>query len=179
MGVEYSPIRVSTIKPQKKLTFDLHIRFKEQFLLYLKVGEAVDRDKLKKLKKQKVARFFIDSNDEEKYQHYLDDLLDAAVSDKNMAASDRADIVSGAAKNAVEEMRENPGSKKAYKATEKASKGIIDVVKNNKRAIMLFLIQRNDCKKFRIAEEIDSIYKKNIVKAKKAGVEILCYSCSL
>ena len=131
MGVEYSPIRVSTIKPQKKLTFDLHIRFKEQFLLYLKVGEAVDRDKLKKLKKQKVARFFIDSNDEEKYQHYLDDLLDAAVTDKNMAASDRADIVSGAAKNAVEEMRENPGSKKAYKATEKASKGIIDVVKNN------------------------------------------------
>jgi sugar fermentation stimulation protein A len=43
---------------------------------------------------------------------------------------------------------------------------------------MLFLIQRNDCKKFRIAEEIDSIYKKNIVKAKKAGVEILCYGCS-
>ncbi|MDC0253661.1 hypothetical protein OAK75_02095 [Bacteriovoracales bacterium] len=131
MSVEYSPIRVSTIKPQKELTFNLHIRFKEQFLLYLKVGEAVDRDKLKKLKKQKVARFFIDSNDEEKYQHYLDDLLDAAVSDKNMSATDRADIVSGAAKNAVEEMRENPSSKKAYKATEKASKSIIEVVKNN------------------------------------------------
>jgi sugar fermentation stimulation protein A len=54
----------------------------------------------------------------------------------------------------------------------------MDVVKKNKRAIMLFLIQRNDCKKFRIAEEIDSIYKKNIVKAKNAGVEIVCYSCS-
>jgi HD-GYP domain-containing protein (c-di-GMP phosphodiesterase class II) len=131
VSVEYSPIRVSTIKPQKSLTFDLHIRFKEQFLLYLKVGEAVDRDKLKKLKKQKVARFFIDSNDEEKYQSYLDDLLDAAVTDKNMAANDRADIVSGAAKNAVEEMRENPASKKAFKATEKASKSIIEVVKNN------------------------------------------------
>ena len=36
----------------------------------------------------------------------------------------------GQLKNAVEEMRENPGSKKAYKATS-ASKGIIDVVKNN------------------------------------------------
>ena len=65
--------------------------------------------------------------------------------------------------------------------TERGSKHLlelIDVVKKNKRAIMLFLIQRNDCKKFRIAEEIDYIYKKNIVKAKKAGVEILCYSCS-
>jgi sugar fermentation stimulation protein A len=65
--------------------------------------------------------------------------------------------------------------------TERGSKHLlelIDVVKKKKRAIMLFLVQRNDCKKFRIAEEIDSIYKKNIIKAKKAGVEILCYSCS-
>ena len=65
--------------------------------------------------------------------------------------------------------------------TERGSKHLlelIDVVKKNKRAIMLFLVQRNDCKKFRIAEEIDSIYKKNIMKAMKAGVEILCYSCS-
>ena len=65
--------------------------------------------------------------------------------------------------------------------TERGSKHLlelIDVVKKNKRAIMLFLIQRNDCKKFRIAEEIDSIYKQNIMNAMKAGVEILCYGCS-
>ena len=65
--------------------------------------------------------------------------------------------------------------------TERGSKHLLelmDVVKKNKRAIMLFLIQRNDCKKFRIAEEIDSIYKKNIINAMKAGVEILCYDCS-
>ena len=65
--------------------------------------------------------------------------------------------------------------------TERGSKHLlelIEVVKKNKRAIMLFLVQRNDCKKFRIAEEIDPIYKKNIINAKKAGVEILCYSCS-
>ena len=54
----------------------------------------------------------------------------------------------------------------------------LEIVKKNKRAIMLFLVQRNDCKKFRIAEEIDPIYKKNIMNAMKAGVEILCYGCS-
>ena len=65
--------------------------------------------------------------------------------------------------------------------TERGSKHLlelIDVVKKDKKAIMLFLVQRNDCKKFRIAEEIDSIYKKNIMNAMKAGVEILCYGCS-
>jgi len=65
--------------------------------------------------------------------------------------------------------------------TERGSKHLlelIDVVKKKRRAIMLFLIQRDDCKKFRIAEEIDTTYKKNIINAKQAGVEILCYSCS-
>ena len=65
--------------------------------------------------------------------------------------------------------------------TERGSKHLLEliqVVKKGKRAIMLFLIQRDDCKKFRIAEEIDLIYKENIIKAINAGVEILCYSCS-
>ena len=65
--------------------------------------------------------------------------------------------------------------------TERGSKHLlelIDVVKKKRRAIMLFLVQRDDCKKFRIAEEIDTTYKKNIINAKQAGVEILCYSCS-
>ena len=65
--------------------------------------------------------------------------------------------------------------------TERGSKHLLElikVVKKGKRAIMLFLIQRDDCKKFRIAEEIDPIYKENIIKAINVGVEILCYSCS-
>ncbi len=65
--------------------------------------------------------------------------------------------------------------------TERGSKHLlelIDVVKKKRRAIMLFLVQRDDCKKFRIAEEIDTTYKKNIINAKQVGVEILCYSCS-
>ena len=42
---------------------------------------------------------------------------------------------------------------------------------------MLYLIQRDDCKYFRIAKEIDEKYNSNLKKAIKSGVEILCYSC--
>jgi sugar fermentation stimulation protein A len=65
--------------------------------------------------------------------------------------------------------------------TERGSKHLLEliqVVKSNKRAVMLFLIQRDDCTKFKVAEDIDPVYKKNIMKAIKAGVEILCYNCS-
>ena len=64
--------------------------------------------------------------------------------------------------------------------TERGSKHLKELqkIKNKKtRAIMLFLIQRDDCKYFRIAKEIDEKYNSNLKKAIKSGVEILCYNC--
>ena len=43
---------------------------------------------------------------------------------------------------------------------------------------MLFLIQRDDCKKFQIARDIDQTYYDNFKKVIKKGVEIICYNCS-
>jgi sugar fermentation stimulation protein A len=45
------------------------------------------------------------------------------------------------------------------------------------RAVMLYLVQRVDCDHFRVAEDIDPVYHKGLVSARKAGVETLCYSC--
>ena len=64
--------------------------------------------------------------------------------------------------------------------TERGSKHLKELqkIKNKKtRAIMLYLIQRDDCKYFRIAKEIDDKYNLNLKKAIKSGVEILCYNC--
>ena len=44
---------------------------------------------------------------------------------------------------------------------------------------ILYLIQREDCKSFRIAKDIDEDYKIAFVKALKTGVKILCYDCKL
>ena len=64
--------------------------------------------------------------------------------------------------------------------TERGSKHLKELkkIKNKKiRAVMLYLIQRDDCKHFRIAKEIDEKYNSNLKKAIKSGVEILCYNC--
>ena len=42
------------------------------------------------------------------------------------------------------------------------------------RAVMIYLIQRNDCKFFKIADDIDKIYANEFKKAVKAGVEVIC-----
>ena len=45
------------------------------------------------------------------------------------------------------------------------------------KAYLLFVIQREDCKKFEIAKDIDIEYANALKKAIKHNVKILCYDC--
>jgi len=54
-----------------------------------------------------------------------------------------------------------------------------DMVKLGHRAIMLYLVQRTDCARFKLARDYDPVYAKAFDKAQKTGVEMLCYATSL
>jgi HD-GYP domain-containing protein (c-di-GMP phosphodiesterase class II) len=142
--MDYSPIRIATIKPDSELPFDLHIQFKDQFIIYAKTKSQFEIEKLKKLKKQKVAKFFIDAKDENAYQDYLDKMLSAAIKDTTMASSEKAAMVDGASKNALEQMRKDPGSEQAYKKSQKATKGIIDVIRSDPGVLKNFFNAESD-----------------------------------
>jgi len=47
------------------------------------------------------------------------------------------------------------------------------------RAVMLFVAQRADCSHFRIAADCDPGYAAAFIEARNAGVEALCYACSV
>ena len=47
------------------------------------------------------------------------------------------------------------------------------------KSYILYLIQREDCKSFRIAKDIDEDYKIALDKALKKGVKIICYDCKI
>ena len=51
--------------------------------------------------------------------------------------------------------------------------------KEGYQSYILYLIQRDDCDSFKIAEDIDKKYKDAFNKAIKSGVKILCYDCKL
>ncbi len=53
------------------------------------------------------------------------------------------------------------------------------VVKQGMRAIVLYVVQRNDCNYFAVADNIDNVYSQTVVQAKRAGVEFLCYRCHI
>jgi sugar fermentation stimulation protein A len=47
------------------------------------------------------------------------------------------------------------------------------------RAVMLYVIQRDDCSAFDAAADIDPAYARGLVAAAQAGVEVLCYACDI
>ncbi len=53
------------------------------------------------------------------------------------------------------------------------------MVAEGHRAVMLYLVQRADADRFALAGDIDPAYAAAFAKAKAAGVEMLCYRCSV
>ena len=66
--------------------------------------------------------------------------------------------------------------------TSRGTKHLFELIKAKKKgyqSYIFYLIQREDCDFFRIANDIDDEYKIAFDKALKSGVKILCYDCKL
>jgi len=66
--------------------------------------------------------------------------------------------------------------------TARGTKHLVELermVKSGARAVMLYVIQREDCDRFTIAGDIDPEYAQTLKVAKSSGVECLAYACIL
>ncbi len=54
-----------------------------------------------------------------------------------------------------------------------------DVAETGGRAVMFYLVQRQDCDAFAVASDIDPAYARALERARSRGVEALCYCCKL
>ena len=66
--------------------------------------------------------------------------------------------------------------------TSRGLKHIKELLKAKKKGFQIYLfyvIQRDDCKEFRIAKDIDNEYYENYKLAKKSGVKFIAYNCKV
>lgn len=56
---------------------------------------------------------------------------------------------------------------------------LADMVRAGHRAVVVYVIQRGDCRRFRVARDLDPRYHRALEAARRAGVEVLCYACDV
>lgn len=133
--MDFTPLRITTIKPNRALTFDLYIYFKDQYLCYSKRGDILFEEKYQKLRSQQIAKFFITEADEVNYQKFLDNLLSETLNSDTTTVDEKVTMVEGTATSAVERMQKDPKSESAYRMTESAAKSLRQVVLGNPDAL--------------------------------------------
>jgi sugar fermentation stimulation protein A len=56
---------------------------------------------------------------------------------------------------------------------------LASMVAQGHRAVMVYLVQRTDCARFRLAGDLDPAYGVAFERAHAAGVEAICYDCAI
>lgn len=58
-------------------------------------------------------------------------------------------------------------------------KEMSNMVAAGNRSVMVYVVQREDCDHFRLADDIDPDYAEAFAAARSAGVEAICYRCKI
>ena len=127
----YLPIRVSTLKSDIKLGFDVYIQLPHKLLLYARGLDDIEAHRIKYLKGKKVRKLFINDNEENKYQEYIDRCLSEAMQDSSISLEEKAGLVVGSGEATAERIFEDPHSKKSYDAAQSTATNLINVLGQN------------------------------------------------
>lgn len=129
--MSYLPIRVSTLKSEVQLGFDVYVQLPHKILLYARGDDDIEDHRIKYLKGKKVRKLYITDSQEAKYQDYIDRCLNEAMNDDSVTLEEKADLVVGAGEATAERIYEDPHSKKSYDAAQNTASNLISVLAQN------------------------------------------------
>ncbi len=143
-GKSYTPVRITTIKAERTVPFSVYIHFKEQYLEYVKPGMSIEKDKYKKLRRQKITKFYILDEHEGSYQQFLDSFLEQTLNSETASVEEKAEAVTGQSETALDRMGDDPGNETNFDMTRKAAKNLQKLIFENPEALSRVFGQDSD-----------------------------------
>lgn len=144
--MDHVSIRVSTLRGDQKINFDVYVKINDKFVLYLRRGDSFEGLRLKRLKEKKLKKMFIQNSDEINYRSYLKFNIESAYDpSSNKDITTRAEIIQGEQQSNVEEVFERPEDKAAYFETKDAAGKYVEfLMKNAQAASAVLTIENSD-----------------------------------
>lgn len=131
---DFIPIRVTTLRGDQQIPFDVYVRVAGKHILYCRQGDSFEGQRLSRLKEKKIKQLFIPLSREADYRLYLSRNLELAYkAAEGKPISTRIQIIQGLQQAATEDAMDNLESKVHY-----------DVFKNDTNKYVNFLLAENE-----------------------------------
>lgn len=136
MAEDFVSMRVSTLRGDQKINFDVYVKINEKMILYLRRGDSFEGLRLKRLKEKKLKKMYIQTQDEDHYRKYLQSNIELAYDDKSgKDIQTRTEIVQGQQQTNTEEVFDNPGDAVSYKNAKDMAGKYVNFLLSNTQAI--------------------------------------------
>lgn len=139
-------IRVSTLRGDQKIGFDVFVKINDKMVHYLRRGDSFEGLRLKRLKEKKLKNLHILEDDEPNYRNYLKTNIDSAYDPNSKRdIQTRSEVIHGDQQSHVEIVFERPEDKGAYEETREASAKYVEFMMANVQATQAVLnIENSD-----------------------------------
>lgn len=139
-------IRVSTLRGDQKIDFDVFVKINEKMVHYLRRGDSFEGLRLKRLREKKLKNLHILVDDEANYRRYLKTNIESAYDPNSKRVFEaRAEVIQGDQQSRVEEVFDHPENKAAYEDTKDATTRYVEFLLTHPLAIPTVLkIENSD-----------------------------------
>lgn len=123
--MEFLSVRLSTLRPGAKLSFDLYVEFKGQHLKYREADRVFEKDIFEKFQQKKIKKVYIDPEQEPRYLQYLDEAL-IMLQKKDVTVAEKSDLAQGTLRQESENIEKTLESESAYRKSEERIQQVVD-----------------------------------------------------
>lgn len=133
----FFPIRVSTLRGDQKIGFDVFVRVAGKHILYCRKGDSFDGVRLDRLKEKKLKVLFVSAEGQPEFRKYLAQNVEIAYfNTAGKPMDERCHIIAGLQEAVTEDVLDDPTSSASY-----------EVLKADTKRYVEFLLTENDALK--------------------------------
>ena len=136
----FTAIRMSTLRGDIKIPFDVYIRVAGKYIHYCRRGSSFEGDRLARLKSKRLKQMFIRPEDEIPYRQYLEESVNSAYDSKSgRDPSVRAEVIQGFQEATTENYLESLADEMAYNHVRSSSQRFVELLQTEPWAAQAIL----------------------------------------